>query len=50
MSARKLGVLAVFFFSSVFSCLREFWDQIPPQNNKELKEVSLMMQEGGSFF
>lgn len=28
----------------------EFWDQRPTQNNKELKKVSLMVQEGGSFF
>lgn len=48
MSARTLGALAVIF--SVFSCLREFWAQRPTQNNKELKEVSLMKEEGGSFF
>lgn len=45
MNARALDVLAVFCFLFFFPplCCREFWDQRPTQNNKELEEVSLTM-------
>lgn len=51
VNARALDVLAIFsiLFLPPPPHFRESWDQRPAQNNKALKEVSVMMQEGGCF-